>query len=318
VLLKNVLKIMFMENEPTVILIIGHGRSGSTLLDRILSQTCGAFSGGEIHRMWTWSIQEDWKCGCGVKFNKCNVWSEILGRVFGKNMIEKNSMHKIWKKVARPRHIPYLYLPKLRHKRFDRVLEKYKQTLLNLYKSMSKFSDSGIVVDSSLSPIHGRILQEIEDIDLRIVHIVRNPCAVAFSNLKKKRNPARMDKKNMDRKGSIQTSLSWNLYNFLCEVITRSEKVTAKVYYKKLAKEPKRTISKFMAKLGLEYPRNELFTEGNVVRLEENHIPLGNPMKFKRGKVEIFYDDKWKEELSCLDKSIVKLLCSPLFRLYNL
>jgi hypothetical protein len=307
-----------MRSRPVVVLIIGHGRTGSTLLDRILSQACGALSGGEVHRMWTWSIQEDWKCGCGVKFSKCNVWSEVLGRVFEKNIIEKSEMDEIWREVARPGHIPYLYLPKLRSKRFKMVLKKYKKVLFDLYKSMSKISSSGIVLDSSLSPIHGRILQEMEKIDLRIVHMVRNPCGVAFSNLKRKKNPGRTDKNNMDRKNPIRTSLSWNLYNVLCEIITGSEKKTAKVYYERLAKKPKLTISRTMKKLELEYYRNKVFTENNRVRLEENHIPLGNPMRFKRGEIEIFYDSEWKEGLSYLDQKAVNFLCYPLIYLYNL
>src|SRR6476469_754930 len=54
-----------------VLFIAGWGRSGSTLLDRMLGQVPGVFSAGELRDIWDRGVREDRLCGCGQPFHEC-------------------------------------------------------------------------------------------------------------------------------------------------------------------------------------------------------------------------------------------------------
>src|SRR5207245_4821641 len=69
--------------DPTVLYLGGVGRSGSTLVDRILGQVPGLFSGGEIRDLWARGLIENRQCGCGTPFRSCSFWTEVGRRAFG-------------------------------------------------------------------------------------------------------------------------------------------------------------------------------------------------------------------------------------------
>jgi hypothetical protein len=55
--------------RPVRVLYIGGlGRSGSTLLDRMIGQLPGFFSAGEIREVWQQGLRENRPCGCGTPF----------------------------------------------------------------------------------------------------------------------------------------------------------------------------------------------------------------------------------------------------------
>ena len=61
-----------------ILFISGWGRSGSTLLDRLLGQIEGFHSAGEIRYLWDRGLLDDRPCGCGQPVRRCEVWSQAL------------------------------------------------------------------------------------------------------------------------------------------------------------------------------------------------------------------------------------------------
>ena len=64
-----------------VIYISGIGRSGSTLLDIILSTSEKVFSVGEIFK-YNQMLRENIKCSCGKKVKDCSFWKDFDGKDF--------------------------------------------------------------------------------------------------------------------------------------------------------------------------------------------------------------------------------------------
>ena len=60
-----------------VLFIAGFGRSGSTLLDRLLGSTPGVHSGGELAAIWTHGLVDDRLCSCGAPFSGCPFWRAV-------------------------------------------------------------------------------------------------------------------------------------------------------------------------------------------------------------------------------------------------
>ena len=66
-----------LEKKITVVHIVGTGRNGSTLLERVLNEIPDFFAIGEFG--WTnLEKMENFTCRCGKKFQVCSTWSVIL------------------------------------------------------------------------------------------------------------------------------------------------------------------------------------------------------------------------------------------------
>ena len=81
-------------DKVKVIYIAGEGRSGSTLLERILGQHNKIFAAGELIHIWERSFMENQLCSCGKSFYECEVWKDIISN-FRKKVHNINPMEVI-------------------------------------------------------------------------------------------------------------------------------------------------------------------------------------------------------------------------------
>src|SRR6478609_10943334 len=72
------------EDRRTKVLFVGGmGRSGTTLLERIVGSAAAAVPLGEVMHMWERAVSRNERCGCGVEFRQCPFWSEVGDVAFG-------------------------------------------------------------------------------------------------------------------------------------------------------------------------------------------------------------------------------------------
>ena len=57
-------------------LIIGNGRSGTTIIEKIIAQKLSLIALGEIDLLWKRGLKEDSKCGCGALTKSCKFWGK--------------------------------------------------------------------------------------------------------------------------------------------------------------------------------------------------------------------------------------------------
>ena len=69
--------------RPRVLLIVGSGRSGSTLFERALGGVPGVAALGEMVHMWDRAVRDDELCACGQPFGNCPFWTAVGRRAFG-------------------------------------------------------------------------------------------------------------------------------------------------------------------------------------------------------------------------------------------
>ena len=69
---------MSAETPLKVIFVAGAGRSGSTLLDRMLGSVPRVASVGELRHIWKLGLAEDEFCGCGEPFSACPFWARVV------------------------------------------------------------------------------------------------------------------------------------------------------------------------------------------------------------------------------------------------
>src|SRR5215831_19303761 len=80
-----------MEKKPTVMYVVSDRRSGSTLLENILSKSSEVTSVGELAMLKGHILKQgpgerwNWSCSCGLPVNECNFWSPVLKSTYEKD-----------------------------------------------------------------------------------------------------------------------------------------------------------------------------------------------------------------------------------------
>jgi len=301
-----------------VIFIGGAGRSGSTLLDRILGQIDGFCSLGETYHIWQRSVLQNQLCGCGTPFKECSFWQAVLQEAFVRGEYQNgNALLNLQRSVARLRHMPLLLFPSMRSKSFSSHLSQYINILERFYRAIVKISGCNVLIDSSKLPPHGFILSEIPGIDLYVIHLVRDSRAVVYSWQRKKLRPEIYWKESyMPRMGLLRSTYEWLLCNWLTESLSQKVLHYKIMSYEEFTKSPKKKVEEFVKWLGMGAQPN-FFTNECMVDLGIDHTISGNPVRFTHGSMEIRSDMVWRFNMTFMKKHIVSGLTFPFLSRYQ-
>jgi sulfotransferase family protein len=304
-----------MPNKSRVIFLGGLGRSGSTLLERLLGQIDGLQTLGETVHVWARSVRDNELCGCGLPFGECPFWQEVGDRAFGGwAKVDVDQVEAMRAKVDRLRHIPAAVM------RPDEDLHAYTEHYAQLYAAAHQVSGADWLVDSSKHPSLVHCLRRHPDVDLRVVHIVRHPCAVAYSWTKVVKRPdvtALTDgEDHMIRYSPRRAAMLWTGENLAMESLRRLGVSVHRVRYEDLVSAPEETLRGVLRFVGVcdEVP---LAVHGNVATLAATHTASGNPTRFETGDITIRHDDSWQHDLAAADRRTVTGITWPLARAYG-
>lgn len=161
-------------NRPTVLLIAGSGRSGSTLFERSLGDVPGVTAVGETVHLWERGLRDDELCGCGRPFSGCPFWARVGEIAFGGwDTVPAPEMVRLRHDVVRTRYLPRMLGPtvdagwRLRRDRLSRAVGA-------LYQAVIEVTGARLVVDSSKMPAYAGLLRHA-GVDVRCAYVVRNP-----------------------------------------------------------------------------------------------------------------------------------------------
>ena len=302
-----------------VLYIAGWGRSGSTILGRILGQVERFFLVGELRYMWDRGLIENRLCSCGVPFRECPFWSEVVARMLGsKDLLDAETMVELRERELRTRHV--LLSPTLKGLR-DRVarMGEYPATVERLYHAVRHVTQSRVIVDTSKFPSYGFVLSDLPGIELYVLHLVRDPRAVAYSwrSRRKKKLDRDGSTKLMTAHGLAESSLVWGEWNLAIENLRRHVPDRYMLLrYEDFVASPRGTtmnILRFLGEEGAELP----FVDEREVRLEVPHTFSGNPDRFSSGKMVITPDEGWKHNMNYVGQTTVAALTWPGLIRYN-
>ena len=304
-----------------IILIAGHSRSGSTLLDRLLGELDGFVTVGELRCLWIRGLREDQLCGCGVTFRSCGYWREIVAELPVAETREcyVSRVLRLQKVVEKSKVIPLLLDPSLRSKEFSGQLDEYKQELRRLISRIFEKTGARVIVDSSKTPAYALIMKELFGDDVHVIQLVRDSRAVAFSRLRTKPRPeVHWMKKNMAIGNALRTGVEWRLANNVLSALYDAGKCTT-MRYEDLVERPRATITSLAADVLAVDPLTVQVPHiyAGMAELSMSHSVAGNPMRFETGKIPITLDDEWQKNLSGMRRSAVTLMTRKLLKQYN-
>ena len=132
--------------------------------------------------MWQRGVRDGERCGCGQPFPECPFWQQVGEAAFGGwDQVDVDRMARL--RAARwtgPGSCPSSAWTPLR-RRLQPALDEYVAYYRRTYAAIAEVSGSRVVIDSSKHASLAFCLRGRPDLDLRVVHVVRDSRAVAYS-----------------------------------------------------------------------------------------------------------------------------------------
>jgi hypothetical protein len=300
-----------------ILYVAGPGRVGSTLLGGMLGQIDGFFYVGELRGIWRRSIRENRPCGCGENFADCEVWREILREAFGDvSKLDLEPLLAAERKLSIYRTIPAIF-PSRRRKMYAAV-DEYRDATAKLYHAVGKVTGCRVIVDTSHLSIYGKLLETIDGLDVRALHLTRDARAVAYSWRRVKVQPGGGQQSfEMRRPHPAETSMWWVMTNVAAR---RSWGPTHPHYlfmrYEDFIADPQPWTKQIMQLAG-ESPASLPFDGPRSVMMGPTHSVFGNPGRFQNGSVKLRNDDEWRSKLKRTDRAAVVAVAWPWLKKYG-
>jgi hypothetical protein len=304
--------------RPPVVYIGGFSRSGTTLLQRLFGQLPGVVSLGEVCNLWDTGLKFDELCTCGKSISRCEFWCEIAEKAFGGwNTLDLCEIQRLRGEIDRARFIPRL-MRNSQPGAFETTVRVYSSYYTKIYAAALEVSGAQVVVDSSKRASLAYCLCGSADINLKLVHIVRDSRGVAYSCTRPIPRVDSVDGAVFGTAPPAITSLNWIVHNVALEILSRKGVPTYLLTYEQFIKEPVRYFQQLASFAGL--PADESATEflsDEYALLGAGHSIGGNPMRARTGRVPLRLDDAWRPRLTRTDRLLVSALTFPLLRRYS-
>ncbi len=287
-----------------VIYIMGAGHIGSTILDLVLSSHPKLESLGEVSKFhgYGWLPDNNRQCPCGLSVHDCEFWTQVRQR---------------WTTLASGLSAErYMFV----QPRFERTRSAWKRLLSNRFKRTSEFSEylqgteamyraikqvggKEFLVDSSLTPKRAYAQTMNPNIDLYLIHLVRDGRGVIWSLMKPgKKIPAKIYIPAPPQK----TTKYWISANLQSAFVFRNVKAKKRrmIRYEDFVTNPTMVLSEISTMIGEDLTgliKDTKLTNTDQIR----HTVGGNRVRFQRDKdIRLKPDFAWMENLSEKDRRL--------------
>lgn len=314
--------------------VAGSGRSGSTLLDMLLSRHSSIASLGEVHRLYmNLRIDTDaHRCTCGERVSNCEFWKAVEDSLFDLypercvnglrdlmttdpkylNIPDDNTGLNIQEPV--PTNIYKVGLSSLllvlgSKRLFDLFAIFFSSVSLKnriaqdshlLYDAVRHAIGKPIVVDSTKTPLRLKSLYMSRPENFKVLHLVRDGRAVAF---------ARVGRQGIDMS---QAARIWKSEQRKLKAIllTVPKSKVIRVHYESLCMNTEEELRRVCEFLNINF-------EPGMMRFDKaaTHGLGGNPMRWRRDETEIVLNDRWRDEISCSQLNTFERIAGNLNRM---
>jgi hypothetical protein len=304
-----------------VVYIAGTGRSGSTVLANILGEVDGIFAAGEVRYLWQRGLKEGRLCGCGLPVRECPVWSRVLAEA-GEldDPARVDSIVSMLQSTGRIRNLPGVLAGSV-FPRLDpaesHALAPARAALGDLYAAIATVTDCKVIVDSSKLPAYANVLAATPGIDLRVVHLIRDPRGAAHSWSSKKTLADGAARSHMEQIGPVKSAVLWDVWNIAGGMLFKGGPDRyLRLRYEDFVADPPAAVRRILAMVGMEGAELP-FVNGHEARTTENHSVAGNPDRLRHGVITLRSDDRWRSAMAPRNRRLVSTLTSPLLLRYG-
>jgi hypothetical protein len=277
-----------ISDKPLIIYVIADKRSGSTLLDYLLSSHPDSISLGELrllsghyHRIRA-GERWGWNCSCGQPIASCNFWTAIFNRLnvteapdtFLDNSITSINLYKPVKKTLK--------------KAFQVADEKAKIIAGNCWKIYNAvFQETGkkIITDSSKNAVQAWYLWKYRQGNIKFIFLERDIRAIAFSKMKRTTNNPKQENYSVFKNliGAFKVARQNKL---ISEMLTNNGGKVITINYNDLVTQKDETILAICNFMNIR-----VFIPPDEFEAHVQHTIAGSPHRFSKNK--IIKDERW-------------------------
>jgi hypothetical protein len=301
-----------------VLYVAGVARSGSTLLNLLLGRLPGHVDVGETFYLWDAGLVKNQTCACGQPFQECPFWLEVGERAFGGwDNLDAQHVLALRNRVDATKRVAQVISPVSWSADFDADLQEYQGYVAALFRAVSATADGAVVVESSKRPSLATILRRDPSIDLRLVHLTRDPRGVAYSWSRKVAvPPGGGSRAFMKQRPARQIARRWVTVNLMFEVMARRGTPRLLLRYEDLAEDPHRWLAELAMFSGLDPDELPDPVEGAEGLSFRSHAVKGGRIRFQKS-LDIRLDERWRTEMDGRSRRLTEAITWPTRRLYG-
>lgn len=279
-----------------VVYVVGSSHSGSTLLAMLANQHPAVASVGETaikRRIRTEGRTSAQLCSCGAALPDCRFWRAVFADVSGSSVrfdVDDWSVdyrfEAAWLDALLTRETSVSLLRRARH-RLTRTLPGLRSRMrrvdranMEFFRAVLTLANAHVFVDTSKLVTRLTYLLDLADLDLRVVHLVRDPRGVAASAAR--------------RGGSaLHAARVWAADQRVIASTLHNRPAVPRLTlrYEDVCREPQQGLSGFWSFCGVEP------SDAPSTLTPGDHHVLGNKMRLKADAV-VRLDDAWRSSLA--------------------
>jgi len=300
-----------MDNKKIkVVYFAGSGRSGSTILNIILGNHPKIFGGGELQNMRK-VYNKDKICSCQSALVDCKLWSSVMKDWLAE--IEDDTIDSGLKKWNRFQGVFTLKAWMgmcFGHGKNTDGFNEFQESTYAFYHTLQQHCEKEVIVDISKNPLRAWALEKNPNIDLRMVHLVRDGRAVTSSL---KRNA----KEQRRKRPTWRAALFWIIMNRMTDFVRKRVKHNVLIKYEDFISQPEIALKKIGDMSEIDFSNiSEKIKKGedfNIIHvMAGNAIRKADTIKFKTKT-----SDGWKKLLTPSSKALFRLIAFSSLRRYR-
>lgn len=263
-----------------LVYIVGSGRSGSTVIERVLNTASGMTGVGELHALWRLPMTS-LLCACGAPVADCTFWQAALGEAG----IGPKALRRLAELETSVVRTPYLALLRFDPAgiRADPRLAEFIDLNRRLFAGLQQAAGGGAILDSSKAGPRAWVLQA--GLQPLFLHVHRRASDVITSWRRPKHDPSTG---GLMRQPSVASAaLDWVKAEQAARALSRVARLR-RIDHARFALAPRPTLQ---AALDPEYPglvdRLPWIDATHLANDAPFHSVLGNPDRFNPGVIHI-------------------------------
>ncbi len=288
---------------------MGSGRSGSTVIERVLSSSPDVIAVGEIHALWRMATA-DLVCSCGQPVDICEFWQAVF-ETADMDQSRMDRLKTLENAVVRNRYLAGRRFD-LRRLATDPQITEMRGHQSRLFAAIRAVSGRPVVLDSSKAGPRGWLMAGL--VDCQILHVTRDPADVMASWRRRKFDPSRGG--DMIRPTVLRSAWDWAKVEHSARMLARQRAVT-RISYAQFAATPRDTITNVLRQNLPDIAEMiDWQSDTSVSPPTMYHSVLGNPDRFDRGAIEVRPSHSALPNLPRVEQITIGAVAAVLRRLY--
>ena len=290
-----------------VVFIVGFTRSGSTLLEHLLSASPGTVAVGEMAYLWDPKVRNTSYCGCGMKLACCSFWKKILtAQQFGED--RSPDTPQFWR-----------FFEELIYKGRKTNDPEYRGFLNRIETTYARISDQthgSVIIDSSKRPMFALAAARLANVRLTMIHLVRDSRGCVFSWITRKARMELGENVFMEQVSARHTVRQWMGRNLQADILRTQRCQHILLRYEDLVDRPAFEVNKILRQVGLSSIAAD---QDGIFHAPVSHGIWGNPDRWSSlmHAIRVTKDNRWVAGLSERDFTITTLISAPLLKWYG-